>query len=648
VVDREEHPVAFASRQLKKPEVNYTTTEKELLAITWAVGHFRCYIYGRKFTIFTDHAALTWLFGLKDPSSRLMRWTLKLGEYDYKVIHKPGRSHANADALSRKIRQVSSEEVINFGMEQDQDPECVKWKGMQGFVVAGSVLCKKTTMGNKVVVPRSCREKVLRQCHDHILSGHLGVQATESRLKKDYWWPSCSGDVRKYVKGCIACSQRSPYGRCRAPLQALPAAKRPFEFIAIDIVGPLPKTDEGYRYILSILDHFTRYLVMVPLTDQTAESVSVALVKQWILKFGVPELLLTDQGTNFMSELFRQVCELLKINRLRTSPFHPECNGRLERVHRTIAQMLSHYVNMRNNDWERHLAFAVAAYNTSKHRSTGFTPHELVFGRQMVSPFQCTGVSVSEKEHPGVTGLRERLKGMWKRCAHNNRLVEEKRRETVKGRGKLWEYKEGDFVFLSDPCMKVGQVKKFHRPWKGPYRVLKVVSKCNLLLELPFRTLLIHRNRVKPYFGPIPPPSLGTAERRPGRPRKEQTTPPSRAPAHAAGPSEWECEEVGVSVPAVDGELSDDGWGTAEGESSCDSEPSYIPPPQVHQLPADRSPYSLRSAERSVDPPYSPPAETTEEASDPLPSSLPAHGSPLRRSPYFLRSRTAKPSEEEL
>ncbi|XP_046409030.1 splicing factor 1-like [Ischnura elegans] len=157
-----------------------------------------------------------------------------------------------------------------------------------------------------------------------------------------------------------------------------------------------------------------------------------------------------------------------------------------------------------------------------------------------------------------------------------------------------------------------------------------------------FERLESARNRVKPYFGPIPPPSLGTADRRPGRPRKERASPPSQPSEDAAVTSEaeWECEGVGVVAPAVG---SDDGWDTAEEESSCSTESPYIPPTQVHPLPPERSPYYLRSSEPSVDPPPSP---LPESAGDPSVSPPPPQPSPLGRSPYFLRPRAARPSVE--
>jgi hypothetical protein len=135
--------------------MNYSATEKEILAVVWGVGHFRCYLYGHKFTIVTDHAALKWLFSLKDPSSRLVRWTLRLGEYDYEVVHKPGKLRLNADALSRKIRRVEPDSTSDMATEQEADAECIRWRSQNGFFIKNCLLHKRVAEGERVVVPES-------------------------------------------------------------------------------------------------------------------------------------------------------------------------------------------------------------------------------------------------------------------------------------------------------------------------------------------------------------------------------------------------------------------------------------------------------------------------------------------------------------
>jgi hypothetical protein len=165
VINGEEHPIAYASRQLNTAETNYSTTEKELLAIVFGVTHFKCYLIGAKFQIVTDHAALKWLFSLKDPSSRLLRWTLKLGEYNYEVTYKPGKKHLNADGLSRKIRRANGDQDEELIATQKRDAECQGWRTQQGFRVENGILEKLTPQGPRIVIPEGMRQEVSQQLH---------------------------------------------------------------------------------------------------------------------------------------------------------------------------------------------------------------------------------------------------------------------------------------------------------------------------------------------------------------------------------------------------------------------------------------------------------------------------------------------------
>lgn len=661
--DGEEHPCAYASRQLSSPEVSYATTEKELLAVVWGVSHFRCYLYGRKFKIITDHAALKWLFSLKDPSSRLLRWTLKLGEYDYEVTHKPGKKHLNADALSRKVRQVNisrDQEIIDM---QRADEECQKWRSQKGFEEERGILKKLTDKGRQIVVPRPLRLEVLRQCHDHPLAGHMGVRPTLSRIREMYWWPSLRRDCEEYLKGCVSCHQRSPYGKTKATLQELPAAERPFDFVAIDVVGPLPRAENGDRYILSILDHFSRYLEMVAIPDQTSETVAAALVRRWILKYGVPDVILSDQGTNFMSELFSQVCKLLRIKRLRTSPSHPETNGRIERVHRSIAKIISHYVNSRHTDWNEWLPYAVSAYNSSEHTSVGYTPHQVVFGNAMRSPFECVARHSGGLNEGYVPELEKKLKRMWEICRNNSKRARRRQEKQYNKQAKDVKYHCGQWVYLSDQSARTGQARKLTKLWRGPYEVIGVIPPTCVKLRLPNRVVLVHKNRLKPHPGATVPPSCLGGERRRGRPRNiqraEDETQRAEVPPQLLSPTIW---EEGEDFHSAESDLPLPQRASCRDRSGAGDE-EWTPGAGRAMTTQTRSPYNLRPRkEKPVEeireprctsqPPTPSRAERVEASSPLLEASMPTedeHEEPSPPStspcpPYALRSLGPPPA----
>lgn len=319
VFEGKEHPVAFASRQFSGPEQRYGATERECLALVWAVRHFRCYLYGRRFRLVTDCQPLKSLMNVKYPSSRLSRWNLQLQEYDFEIIHKPGNAHANADALSRSpvvatIREfVPAIDLADLRAEQRKDPELAEIfstletnkksaRAGEFFVDDEATLRRRTRPNQKgraagetwerIVVPRSCVPKILKAFHDAPYSGHFGVRKTRRRLERYYFWFRMGQDIRAYCARCSSCLERkSPKHRKRAPLQQFPEVTRPFERTAMDIMGPLPTTTQGNKYVLVFTDHLTKYAEVVALPDQTAETVARAFVDKIVLRHGVPRQL---------------------------------------------------------------------------------------------------------------------------------------------------------------------------------------------------------------------------------------------------------------------------------------------------------------------------------------------------------------------
>lgn len=536
----EEKPIGYASRQLNKAERNYGTTEKELLAVVFGVNYFRCYLYGRPFTVVTDHAALQWMLSLKDPSSRLTRWALRLSEFDYTVKHKPGKLHQNADALSRKVRIVQVEDVLvdELKKEQEVDVECQEYVKRPGFELVDGVLYKKTPLGNRIVVPKALQPQILAQCHDSLQACHNGKKATNYRIATRYWWRRRQQDVDKYVRDCLPCAQRTQNKRLRIPMQTLPETSRPWQLTALDLVGPLPQTPRGNKYVLSIIDHFSRFLILVPLADMSAETVAQAFVNRVVLPYGSPEALLTDRGTSFMGSLFVQVCKLLRIRKWRTSPFHPQANGRVERVHKTIAKMLAHYVNSTHTNWDKYLAFVASAYNSRVHESTGLTPYEVIYGRTMNSPFELDklppGVDVQE-----VKSLAHRLKDIWRKVQKSNRKATDRQLRRGNEGATLPPYKIGDWVLVRNTMVKPGRTKKFTPLFEGPYRITRLTSPVNAEVQLTDRTVVVHFDRLKPYHGqvtPRPVVSEPAAPRKPGRPRKIKPTEPIAPPTRRKYP----------------------------------------------------------------------------------------------------------------
>jgi len=320
------------------------------------VKHFRPYLYGTKFKIITDHKPLIWLFNVTDPGSRLIRWRLKLEEYEYEIIHKPGKANANADALSRYVSSIVYEE--------DKKKEDIPAR----------------------TYSEEEKQQILYEYHDAPTGGHQGLERTLNRIRMNHTWPGITKDVEKYISKCEYCQKNKTFKKAKAPLKITDTPDKPFEKCALDIVGPLTITSTGNKYILTFQDNLTKFSKAIPIPNQEAATVAREFTIKIVLEYGIPEEVLTDQGTNFVSEMFKNVCKLLKINKVQTTAYHPESNGALERSHRTLTEYLRHYINADQTDWDEWLPYAIFTYNTTPHTATGYTPFELVYGHQATLP----------------------------------------------------------------------------------------------------------------------------------------------------------------------------------------------------------------------------------------------------------------------
>ncbi|PIK58927.1 hypothetical protein BSL78_04144 [Apostichopus japonicus] len=219
-------------------------------------------------------------------------------------------------------------------------------------VISGEV--EDTTL--QLVVPKAYRHFVMKMAHESILGGHQGARKTKHKILSDFYWPGCQADITRFCRSCDVCQRTVPKGRVgKLPLGTMPLIETPFQRVAIDIVGPIqPKTDRNNRYILTIVDYATRYPEAVALPSIETTRVAEALITVFS-RVGVPREVLTDQGTQFTSDLMREVGRLLSVRQLTTTPYHPACNGLVERFNGTLKLMLRRMCTERPRDWDRYI-----------------------------------------------------------------------------------------------------------------------------------------------------------------------------------------------------------------------------------------------------------------------------------------------------
>lgn len=527
-----QHVIAYASRTLTKAERNYTVTELECLAVIFAVQKFRPYLYGRHFSIITDHHSLCWLVGLRDPSGRLARWALRLQEYDFSVSYKSGRRHTDADCLSRlpvpappcdddhfddclaslstaiptasnlKEEQLKDSSLKTmFDAAQRAQPSCP-------FVVRDGLLFKRnySVDGARflLVVPASLRAAILHATHDDPTAGHLGFVRTLHRLKQNFYWPGMRRFAKQYVAGCLQCQRhKRPGSPSPGPLHPVTPPTSPFEQVGIDLLGPLPKSSTGHRWIIVCVDYLTRYVETASLVAATAEDVSAFLLHSVILRHGAPRVIISDRGRQFTADVLEELLRLCGSVSRHSTAYHPQTNGLTERTNRTLTNMLSMYVTSDQKNWDTVLPFVTYAYNTAKHEITGYAPFFLLYVRAPRT-FLDSILPFSPHHHLSLAQTLCRAEEARRLSRIRTLSSQARTKARYDDRHPPVAFTPGEQVWLWTPVRKKGLHQKFLSTYSGPFVVLSrfndvnyVVAKVTSNGRRSSRTQVVHVARLK-------------------------------------------------------------------------------------------------------------------------------------------------------
>ena len=530
------HPVAYLSRQMNTAEMNYSTIEQELLAVVYALNQFRCHLYGREFTLLTDHRPLKYLMTMKgNQSSRLMRWCLKLQDYSFTIDYLQGKKNMVADCLSRikidkgkiieeNVLAVQAEEATpdlmpyideaTIRREQLEDGGITKLKEQKerGYEIIDDLLYKTyetekeellSPRNKRLVIPRSMQHQIMRAYHETPFSGHLGYDKVVDKICKRYYWTGLRNDVKKYCESCIVCQQRNKSGRTfRAPLYPLTEVTRPYQRISMDVLCNLPCTYDNNKHLLVVTDAFSHYIEAFPMQDQTAETIARILVNNIFCKHGMCNELLTDKGSNFLSRLFKSICDHFHIRKVNTTSWHPMSNGQTERGNRSILNMLSAFVNERQANWDHYIDQVTFALNVSKHRSTNETPFFLMHGRDAILPVDQL---IVDRIKP-VYSYDDYKEVVVNQLETTFEHVKEYARKTYLARKAQYDKKAGEIkfrvgmkVWYRYPVVKTGTTKKLARLYKGPYRIIRSYPKANFEIKEinTNKTMRVHANALK-------------------------------------------------------------------------------------------------------------------------------------------------------
>lgn len=639
-------PIAFASKTLIGPETRYPSVHLELFAIIYAIREFHCYIYSNHFKVFTDHKALQWLFQVKSPNSRLLRWKMELACYDFEIIHIKGKTNVVADCLSRYIHQENenkidfedepmpkieplrinnivmtraktkkldknteiteispkmnlnprvllkplSHEELPLFIESNDENLTTDYK-TKAFILSlddlkpvkhmkldktnlqvGEVIydeqnkqfflinrknvdsqinfyvlqnnlkiLKELLINNKInkitmykndfinstkeypkfkellheifgefsfrfllitrvittLILEDEIQQVLQDFHNSPLSGHQGVNRMIGRISNQFKWIGLSRDVKEFIRKCPKCQVTKASNNKKQPLAVTTTSTVPFFRVSLDIVGPLPTSYNNFKYLLTFQDDLTKFFGAIPLENHEADTVARHFVNDIILRYQMPECILTDQGSEFLSDLFSKVLKLLGIKRRRTSGYSPWSNGSLERQHRDLKAMLRAYIEKDQSNWPDFIQYIVFVINTTKNRSTGYTPHQLLYGFQPIVPS-----NLKRKPEPVYTyddfanELRYKLQKAHEIAREN--LVESKLNNKLyyDKKAKLDKYEVGDLILIRNNAPKT----KLDDLFLGPYEITKVMSDTNVQIKVKKKLKVVHKNHIKKFY----------------------------------------------------------------------------------------------------------------------------------------------------
>ena len=351
-----------------------------------------------------------------------------------------------------------------------------------------------------LAVPYSLRQKIFYYCHDSKDSGHLGQSKTLDRLKEKFYWYGMTGDSDIYVKQCSVCNQNKKRNRTpRSPLGTYHAGYL-MERVHIDILGPFTPSRSGNIYVLVMVDQFTKWEELAALPAHNAELTAEAFLDHFIVKFGCPLEVPSDQGRNFESNLFQAFCQLLDITKTRTTPYHPSGNGQVEVFNRVILQMIRSYPSRGVRRWDENLPLISMALHSMRNKSNGFSANMMMLGRETTQPIDLIlGLQRHTPQDPPnwVAKLNRNLSRVHSLARETIGKTQMRQRKDYDLRVLIHPYQVGDVVYLLDSSTKIGFNKKLKPPYVG-FFIITFARPPLFVLEDRKRRPLIHHDRLMP------------------------------------------------------------------------------------------------------------------------------------------------------
>ena len=542
------YPVAYFSRKLRSEETKYPVIELEALAIIASIKNFHYYLYGRKFTIVTDHMPLRTVFENQTKNARISRWALFMQEYDFDCKYKSGKIHHLPDALSRnvasiaqgllcaRVGRIKNKNAIkrlpddfntvktfsaeNVRIEQLKEP---RWNDLLLFLQGGTVATppprtyldefaifdnclfyssNKVDDHYRLVVPNSLINEALYICHDSHFTNHFGFVKTLRHARKYFFWPNMIADIKTYCRTCLECQKRKPGKKPFAPLGTFQEVFTILERVGVDLIGPLEVTENGNTFILTVIDHFSRYTEVFPLRSKSSADASNAFLK-FLVRHGNVKYLVSDKGTEFLSQTFSGVCKRFGIKMRNTTAFNPKCNGLTKNRNGQIGDILHFLSEQGYLQWDEVLHFVEASLNGSYHPVIQNTPYFLFHARDYVLPYntvflqQLTSINYEENN---IESVLQRLRDAFESAKISQHTISEYVKRRYDEQARPHTFNIGDFVLIANETKSGPHMRKLNPRFTGPYRITEILSEQTIKvvnLQTPNKSNVVNVNRCK-------------------------------------------------------------------------------------------------------------------------------------------------------
>ena len=544
LVDR---PISYGSTNLKGNQTKMGSTDLELTGVCFAVSKLDCWLRGVEFVLVTDHKSLLYLMRKKldELKPATARKLIYLQQYKFQLVHKLGSSISHVDTLSRLVPEDTSDveediepqiaaininqmdtiikdlkvlglqtlslKDIKIGQKKDLFYTCMYQHLLNNSLPQDKLLARKIkrhktnyfmnngllyhvwfntsnkTVYKQLCIPKQHRQLIMELLHDVVTSGHRGVFKMWCMANKKLYWKSMYSDMKNYVYSCKLCSESNTGHAPKVPLQPLPVASSPFEIVHVDLVG-FHTPSCGYKYILVIIDAFSKFVVTVALKRKTAFQTIKAIYTEWILKFGFMKHLsiVSDNGKEVCNAYSKALYDLLGINSIKTTPYKPSSNSQVERTHRSIISVLRKFVKDEPKKWVSYLPFISSAINSSVSQSTKCSPFRLVHG------VECTDVldlclpeipeNIPKNEQQAYNYWSKNLLFIRKWAKENIISAKEVQKKNYDRHARNHNFSVNDKVYIKIHKMGENDDPKLNQKYKGPYTITKFISSTNVTL----------------------------------------------------------------------------------------------------------------------------------------------------------------------